>query len=259
MTAQGSALPQSVASQLSKLSMASNLMLGMQALTLGAVVIGFVYVGVRLKAIERKIDHLIDEVKVLRGDIEWLHRRHDVALLAQVYSSLESASWAERTGRLDALIPIRGQLLDAETHLGLLTRSMLDASRAHRQAELYASYSGVRALVGAARGRLDFVLDGPRAAATVLGEVAANTKVELDGFQEPMRSFGKNAGKLLQLDEPARRGIGVAVANMKETLGRLESQQMEVQYCLQAGIPWAEWQAVGADDAEPRLLLIDAG
>jgi hypothetical protein len=254
---EGSPLPPSVATQLSHVGVGGNVMLGLQALTLASVAIGFAVVNAKLNVMDRKLDAILRELAAVRDEVSWLDRRHDVAMVARLRAALDAAVWAEQTGRLDALPVARTHLLESEHHLDALLAAMLTEGRAHRFPHLFGAYCEMLSLAGVGRAHLDGFLDGPRAgeramlgAASRLGEVRAS-------FQQPLREFDAHSTRLLTLPAGSKGMLGDVLAGLAETRDRLAGYATEFAFCEENGLPYTEWRRLEDDEARPAILVLE--
>jgi hypothetical protein len=170
-------------------------------------------------------------------------------------AALDQGHWAYGGGRLDALVGVRGVLVETEQHYWGLLAGMLDAQRAHRHAALFAAYQGYLALAGVARTRCEVLLDGPEAGVPSIKAFQA-TLGDIDhAFRDPLRNVGAHL-HLLRLGPGAERSLRPALEGMRETCHRLEGYRAEVGYCVREGITLADWESLGGDVVDGRIALL---
>ncbi len=138
----GEQVPAQVAEQLTSLRAATSLVAVGQAVTLGFSVLSFAVLNHKLNVLGRKVDEVLAEIKSLKEELAWVDRRHDVALEARLRGALGQGQWAAASGRREALVAVRGTMLEVEHHYRGLVAAMMEEGRAHRHSGLYAAYHG---------------------------------------------------------------------------------------------------------------------
>lgn len=252
---EGGSVTSPVAEQLKTLQMATSALAVGQALTLGFSVLSFAILNRKLTILSSKVDQLLAELGEVKEELAWLDRRHDIALEARLRGALDQGEWAYRTGRTDALVAVRGSLVEHELHYRGLLSAMLDSKRAHRHAALFSSYQGLLALAGVARTRSEVLLDGADAGIGSLGML--RTKLgEIDtGFRDPLRQLDRNP-HLLRSAADAERTIRPALETMREAIYRVDGYGTELAFCARHSLPIADWEKMSEAGDEPRLALL---
>jgi hypothetical protein len=249
-------LPQGAAAQYAQLGIGMTTVIGVQIFTLAVVAIGFAIINQKLKALDRKLDVVLSELRHLSEEVAWLDRRNDLALLAKVSAALETAAWSQATSRPEQLPSARAALLEAGHHYAALLQAMVHAERAYRHPDLYSAYLTMFALVGVGRAQVDALLDGPDAGSHALIEVVHTINQEREAFQRPMREFSANLRKLVLLGPGAEAPIREAVGHMHEAEDRVSAYETEFAFCATHKLSLADWNDLGKDESTPRLLLI---
>lgn len=252
---EGGSVANPVAEQLKTLQMATSALAVGQALTLGFSVVSFAVLNRKLTILSSKVDRVLAELEVVREELTWLDRRHDIALEAKLRAALDQGEWACRTGRTDALVAVRGSLLEPEHHYRGLLSAMLDSKRAHQHAALFSTYLGLLALAGVARARSEVLLDGADTGIGSLGAVRTILGAIDGGFRQPLRQLDRNL-HLLRSAADAERTIRPALETMGETIHRVDGYGTELAFCARHGLPIVDWERMSDAGGEPRLALL---
>jgi hypothetical protein len=252
---EGGSVASPVAEQLKTLQMATSALAVGQALTLGFSVLSFVILNRKLTALSAKVDGVLKELASVKEELAWLDRRQDIALEAHLRGALDQGDWAWRTGRIDALVGVRGSLVRHEHHYRGLLVGMLESMRAHRQAGLFSTYHGLFALAVVTRARCEALLDGPEPAIAAL-RAAKETVAELDHqFREPLRNLSEHLN-VLRVAADRERLVRPALESMKETTQRVEGYEMEMAFCARHQISLRGWEGLSPSDGEAGLVLL---
>lgn len=230
-----------VAEQLKTLQMATSALGVGQALTLGFSALSFAILNRKLTALSVKVDGVLEELTALKEELAWVDRRQDIALEAQLRGALDQGDWAWRTGRIDALVGVRGALVGHEHYYRGLLAGMLESARAYRQAGLFSTYHGLFALAVVARARCEALLDGPESAIAAI-RAAKETVAEFDHqFREPLRNLGDHFN-VLRAAAGRERSVRPALESTKETTMRVGGYETEMAFCARHQLSLAEWE-----------------
>ena len=250
----GTPAPSLLRPELERIGAGMQGMVGLQILTLSVVAIGFALVLRRLSQLDQKLDEALRGIGRIESQIAWLDRRLDMEMQAKVTAALETAEWAERTGRTEQLAGLVRELLAAEHLLRSVLRGMLEAHRAARQGEVFWQYFSMRALVGVGRARVHALLDGPQEGSVMARSVAAELRRWRESFQSQARELP--LGEMVRLggDGPQQlRGFRAGMEDLEALVGGYTS---ELEHCAAHGLSVSGWMALGRDIREPRLLLL---
>ena len=244
---------------------------GLQALHLGVSLVGFALVMRRLSHISAQLGQVLAGLEAVRAELSWLERREDTAMFARTSAALESAAWAEQTGRLERLVDARHPLTEAVAyHRGLLLAA-LDAGRAFPHAPHFSGHLLALAQVGLARARCDALLDGPARGASELKQLIGVIANLTAAYGEPVRTLKGNsrpgllladAGKrhsvlqLLAISSAQKDAVHHALAVAHGLEARVDGARSELEHCARHALDVREWEALGSDDRSERLLLL---
>ncbi len=253
----GAPLPATVAQQMSAARIATGAILGVQVLNLGVTVAGFAYVAARLRALDAKLSAVAGEIAATRDDIRWLDRRQDASALAKATAALDSAHWAERTGRMEELAHSRAGLVEAEHHFAALIAAASETGRAYAHAPAFGGYFAMRALTGIARVHVETVLDDADSGHEAVQRLAQALARDHETFVRPLVEFGAAAPALVRLTADQRGSLTEVASGVRETVDRVVSTETELRYCVQRGIDYASWRALGSKSDEPSLVVLE--
>lgn len=243
------------AAQFQDLRMAVGAVAGGQALTLGFSILSFVVLNRKLNELGARLDGIVSELVRLKEEVAWLDRRQDVALAARLHAALDQGKWASESGRRDALVGVRADLVEVERHYAGLMEAMLDSRRAHAHAPLFATYQGHLALAGVARLRCEVFLDGVAAALPSLGSTEERLSRLDDAFRAPMKDVMAHP-ELIRLSGAQKQALRVASQEMRETAHRVSGHGTELCFCAERSLSFSDWQRLGDGEVEPRLALL---
>jgi hypothetical protein len=250
------ALPPAVGRQLQALGMPLRAVLGGQLFSLGATVAGFAALRRRLVALDQKVDQVLAGVQGLDHQIDWLDRRQDLALQAELQGSLETAAWGERTGRLDQVGSARSALTRAAAHYRLLLAELQDRRLAYAFADGYVAYAQQLVLARLAQARCDWRLDGPQAGEQTAQGLETAFQALTEAFLAPLRDYAGNVAVLLPLGSEGYRQIRQGAEVLREAVRSVQGYRAELAYCRAHGVQLDEWCALGAGASEPCLLIL---
>lgn len=251
-------LPPLVARQLGMLGVQLNHVFGLQLLNFGVTVAGFAMVLHRINELDRKLDRVMSDLQVIKGQIDWMDRRADLELTAQLIANLRAADWAEKTGRFGELVPVRRALDLSETRHRLLLTEMAQRGVAYLLHDVYTAHIYHLTLAGLARTRCDWKLDGPEAGFTSIQEVA-NTLISLrEDFIRPLGSFRQNIEALLPLGENAFQKVSSAVNSLSEAEDLVKGYREELDYCRRIGASVDDWNSLTESVTTPQVVVLTA-
>jgi hypothetical protein len=256
MTQYPASLPPLVARQMDMLGVGLRQVMGLQVLTLGVTVAGFDWINHRITALDRKLEGVLGEMRLVQRKLDRLDRRHDLALCAKLEAGLKMAAWAEQTGRREQFSTIRGTLVEAETHYRLLLRDMVASHGAYVVPHGYAAYAHQFALAGLARVRCDWIMDGPGAGHEKALEVETTFATIRREFHEPLKDYHRLLPVLLPQGREGQGRIEQARNLLYRAEERVRGYRAELDVCQKLGARVDEWAALGAEEKEPRLLLL---
>ncbi|WP_156932862.1 hypothetical protein [Desulfonatronum lacustre] len=242
--------------QLTGLNVKADMLLGLQAVNLAVTVVGFATVMHKLRAIDRKIDSIVDRLDAVARDLNWLDRRKDIELLACVAAALEQASWAERTGRESIeFVRVRTQLVRAHVHYTLLLDAMHDNERAHRHPGIFSRYFHQAQLCAAAVTRCDGMLDGTDAALAANLLLGERLTLLAQRYRDTLLNPRKHRHLLMLAPRNREQAVSVGKA-INETTNRMEGHRAELEWCAREQIGWREWEALGDEHPEADLVFV---
>lgn len=249
-------VPPLIAQQFEMLGLGLKHVMGLQFLTLGVTVAGFAYISSRLGAIDRKLDSALVQLQTMQHKLDWLNRRQDLALHASLLGALRTADWAERSGRIDQLVPVRLELCKAEEHYKLLLTDMMNHQSAYRSPEVYVAYAQQLALAGQGRIRCDWWMDGTPAGCQSAGEVDATFAPVVQSFIEPLSNYATQMAVLLPLGRMGFLPIEQGARALREIEGRVKGYHAELEVCRAMGARLDEWEQLGSEEKDARLLVM---
>lgn len=229
------------------------LQLGLQVLTLGVTVAGFVVLARKLDVIDRKLEMLAGTVAEVKVEVIWLQKVGDIERSARLAACLDDAQWREQTGRMQEIGSLRREFTEAHHAYAMLMRQMAADARSHGHHEVCQSFFHYCALAGVANIRTDWLFDGAEAAVQTQGQVAAVLTAARAQFVEPMRNF--EPGALLHLPTTVLPGLKRTTTIIAEDLNRVHSYDLEIEWCRCQGISLKEWGELGREEEAPLLLV----
>ncbi|WPB77659.1 hypothetical protein KYC5002_00650 [Archangium violaceum] len=232
--------------------------IGLPILQLGLTAIGFALLYRKLGCIQERLDEALNRLAELRVEVSWLDRRADAEIFARSAAAIESARWAERSGRLDQLTQLRHAFTAACSHHRALLTAAINAKRVHAHAGAYMAHLMGLAQSGLARARCDALLDGPRQAQEhflpVMKEVEQFTEV----LRAPLRELDKHP-ELLMLAPAAQASVRDALGSARMEAEGLVTLDTQLEHCIRHGLSWKEWESIGAGDESERVLILLPG
>jgi len=252
--AAGTPLPPELASQLQSLKGLMGLQIGLQALTLGVTVAGFVILAKKMDAIGRKLDQIAGAIDDLADEVQWQRTVCDVERSADLLGVLEHAQWAELNGELGELKGLRKEFSQNHLKYAMLMRSMDAERRAHRHPEVYLSFYRHSAMAGMAKVRCDWLLAGAEAALSSHNELSATLSSAKEEFLTPMRTF--DASRLINVNTSAMVSLKEMARSLAEEGNRVMSHRSEIEWCRDKGLPLAEWEMLGRDVQDRAVVFV---
>lgn len=251
----GAPMPPGMSDQLNAISQGLGMVSGLQVLTLGVTVAGFAMIAHRLDRIDRTLGRMVDAMRDLRDDIQWMGAIRDTERAAALASALENAAWAQAHDRFSALEQARGQIVHSQNQYRMLMDLMLSKEVAHRNADVFAGFFRQHALAGLAKSRCDWLLLGPGAAFETMSGVERDAQRLRERFLEPMRTFG-SPRVLLSLPTTAHGPLREAAKALVADGGQLSGYSAEIGFCRDRGIDLRSWERVGSDETQAPVLLL---
>lgn len=252
--AAGTPLPPALASQLQSLQSLMGLQIGLQMLTLGVTVAGFVILAKKMDAIGRKLDEIGGAIDDLADEVQWQRTVRDVERSADLMGALEHAQWAELNGELCELKGLRKEFSQSHIRYAMLMRSMDAERRAHLHPDVYLSFYRHSAMAGMAKVRCDWLLTGPEAALSSHQELAATLSSAKEDFLAPMRAF--DALRLIDVATSAMLPLKEMARSLAEEGNRVVSHRSEIEWCRDKGLPLAEWDLLGKDVQDLAVVFV---
>lgn len=250
----GTPLPPQLSAQLQSLQALMGIQIGLQALNLGVTVAGFVILARKMDAIDRKLDQLAGTIGDLTDEISWQQAIRDLERSAELIACLEHAQWAERHGQLQEFPKLRLEFAKSQQKYAMLMRQMLADDRAHADAEAYLSFFRHAAMAGMAKVRCDWLLVGADAALGSHRDLGSTLRSAKDEFLSPIRSF--DASRLMRIPASALPGLKGVAAALGEDGNRVSSHGTEIAWCRERGIPFQEWQSIGAETRGNAVVFV---
>ncbi|MCY1082624.1 hypothetical protein [Archangium lansingense] len=225
------------------------------ALQLGLTAIGFALLYRKLGCIQERLDEVLNRLAELKLEVSWLNRRADAAVFARSAAAIESAQWAERTGRLEQLVTLRHAFTEACAHHQALLAEALRAGRAHAHAEAYGAHLMALAQLGLARARCDSLLDGPARAWEHFNPVRRHVEHFAESLRAPLRELQKHP-ELLMMEPTAQASVRETLRSTRMAEDGLVTLGTQLDHCARHRLSWQEWEAIGAGDGDARVLLL---
>lgn len=225
------------------------------ALQLGLTAIGFALLYRKLGCIQDQLNEALNRLAELKLEVSWLDRRADAAVFARSAAAIESAQWAERTGRLEQLVTLRHTFTEACAHHQALLAAALQAKRAHAHAEAYGAHLMALTQLGLARARCDALLEGPARAWEHFTPVRQHVEHFAESLRGPLRELQKHP-ELLMLAPTAQVSVRETLRSNKMAEDGLMTLGTQLEHCARHRLSWLEWEAIGAGDEEARVLLL---
>ncbi|ACI97484.1 hypothetical protein [Rhodospirillum centenum] len=247
-------LPPELASQLQSLQGLMGLQIGLQALTLGVTVAGFVILAKKMDAIGRKLDQIAAAIDDLTDEVQWQRTVRDVERSADLLGALEHAQWAELNGELGELKGLRKEFSQSHVKYAMLMRSMDAERRAHLHPDVYLSFYRHSAMAGMAKIRCDWLLTGAETALASHHELASMLSSAKEEFLAPMRTF--DASRLINISPAAMAPLKEMARSLAEEGHRVVSHRSEIEWCRDKGLPLAEWELLGRDVQDRAVVFI---
>ena len=252
--AAGTPLPPELASQLQSLQGLMGLQIGLQTLTLGVTVAGFVILAKKMDAIGRKLDQIAAALGDLGNEVRWQHTVRDVERSADLLGALEHAQWAELNGELGELKGLRKEFSQSHVKYAMLMQSMDAERRAHLHPDVYLSFYRHSAMAGMAKVRCDWLLTRAETALASHHELASTLSSAKEAFLSPMRTF--DASRLINVSPAAMASLKEMARSLAEEGRRVVSYRSEIEWCRDKGLLLAEWEALGRDVQERAVVFI---
>ncbi|PWC39111.1 hypothetical protein TSO352_02460 [Azospirillum sp. TSO35-2] len=251
----GAPMPPGMTDQLNAISQGLGMVSGLQVLTLGVTVAGFGMIAHRLNRIERAVGEILEAMRDLQDDVQWMNTVRDTERAAALASALENAAWAQAHDRLSALEQARGQIVHSQNQYRMLMDLMLTKEVAHRNAEVFAGFFRQHALAGLAKARCDWLLLGPGAASDTMSGVERNARSLRERFLDPMRTFD-NPKILLSLPTAARGPLRAASGALVADGDQISGYAAEIGFCRDRGLDLRSWERIGSDVTQAPIILL---
>lgn len=245
--------------QVQQLTSLSSTLVGLQALNLGLTVAGFAVILSKLKQIDRKLSKILASLDQLGNEIRWLDRRFDFQILADLYSSIESARLGQLSqdvkfsvGSIQAALP---QVTRARIHLHLIVDAMIDEGQLFSRPQLLLDYLQSCLVAAMAECRMRLTLGDMECSRVLLGESA-------DALTRQHQAYLDLVGlaKSGEIDLAPDLNLGTRLKELRgfmtESRDRLEGHRSEVEFLQSSNLSLQEWEGYGADIEEPRLLAL---
>lgn len=247
-------IPPQLASQLQFLQLGTNAILGMQVLSLGGMVAGFAMLNSKLGRIEQKLEQVLGELSEIKEQLNWLNKRKDAKIFAQLRTALNQAQWLEDTGRQNELIALRFNFVGVEEHCTQLLVEMLKARQAQSKAELFLQYFLLLCLATVSRVRLEIMLEGTTAGIASLDKARQHIGDLAQRFHHPLTNLKSNP-HLLTISPSLKAKIIQVSGSINEARGRLYSYRTEMEWCKTNNIDLNDWENLRAPDQENAALI----
>jgi hypothetical protein len=250
----GIPLPPELASQLQSLQGLMGLQIGLQALTLGVTVAGFVIIAKKIDAIGRKLDQISDAIEDLADEVQWQRTVRDVERSADLLGALEHAQWAELNGELRELKGLRKEFSQSHVKYAMLMRSLNAERRAHLYPEVYLSFFKHSAMAGIAKVRCDWLLTGTEGALASQHELTSTLSSAKEEFLAPMRTF--DTSHLIKVPPSAIALLKEMAKSLTEEGNRVAAHHSEIEWCRNKGLQLAEWEQLGRDVSDRAIVFV---
>jgi hypothetical protein len=247
-------LPPELASQLQSLQGLMGLQIGLQAITLGVTVAGFVILAKKMDAIGRKLDEIAGAIGDLADEVQWQRTIGDVERSADLLGALEHAQWAELNGELGELKGLRKEFSQSHETYALLMQRMDGERRAHLHPEVYLSFFRHSAMAGMAKVRCDWLLTGAESALDSHHKLASTLSSAKEKFLAPMRTF--DPSRLIKVSPSAMAPLKAMARSLAEEGNRVTSHRTEIEWCRDKGLPLAEWELLGRDVPDRAVVFV---
>jgi hypothetical protein len=228
---------------------------GLPALQLGLTAIGFALLYRKLGCIQERLDEALNRLAELKVEVSWLDRRADAEIFARSAAAIESARWAELSGRLDQLVLLRHTLTEACFHHRALLTAAINANRAHAHAGAYMAHLMGLAQIGLARARCDALLDGPPPAREHFLPVKKEVEQFTEALRAPLRQLDKHP-ELLLLPPAAQASLRDALGSARMAEEGLVTLDTQLEHCTRHGLSWKEWESIGEGEESERVLIL---
>lgn len=248
----GASLPPALTAQLQSLQSLMGIQIGLQALTLGATVAGFVIIGKKMDAISRQLNDVSQAVSEISREVEWLNTMLDADRSAELLGSLDHANWSEQNNELSEFKGLRKDFSLHQIRYVKLMEAMAD--RMHSHPGVFLSFYRHCALAGMAKIRCDWLLSGAEAALATHQQLLEELALAANRFVAPMQQL--DLRRLIGPKTLSPQLLLQTTRSLTEDRSRVEAYRSEIHWCQSQAIPFSEWTSIGSDVNDRAVVFV---
>lgn len=215
---------------LQALKLSGQFAVGINVITLGVALAGFVYLSQRLNKIEQILLGISDQLKIVEEKIDFIHNKLDVQFLSELRYALEVADNSLMNKDYDArktqLIVARNAFVKAKSSFFELAEMMRQKGLVGKYYENYYQYITCYALSGIGESRCSLYLDDLNIAEKSLISTKENV-----GLMSRHLQVSLNPGKLdfLRLSHEEIPRLKLIYGHLQEMNERIDTQGIQVK------------------------------
>lgn len=218
-------------------------MMGLQVLDTAIMVAGFAMLSVKMDALSRQCDAILDRMDSVDRHLQWLRDADIATVQSKLHAALEGAHTAHRLGQ--SVLPYDTTINEAALFFRRMLGDMLKRGSVVRDQEMFTLLLTQHAVAVVARARSQWLLLGPEDGLRALDQGRQAHADLVASFQRSLRDPETGVSMVLDLSAEQRDGLKTIAALFGYVTQRLADRREEL----------AGWAAMGLEaPAAPEIL-----
>ena len=230
--------------------------LGVNLLTLGCVIVGFVYLGQKLDKIDKKLDLIQNEIKDVKEVVDRIDFKLDMKQVQRLHTATEIAHRGEaRNNEQDRIADYnkaRDLFKDAKNQFQGLISMLFKNNMVFKYPGLFYSYFEYYAYAVSGEIRCSLLLNEYKIAVQVCDEAEFTMTKVMKWFADLISLVNPD---FIRMNDVQKVSIKKICNDLRESCIRLKSYPEQIKMLEEKKIPLLEWEKIGENVAGKQPIV----